>query len=405
LSNQNTCANIEGIPSGQIESVAAVMILKTFKYRLYPSPAQRLLLEETLETCRRWYNTCLAERKEAWEKEHRGVGKYEQLRQVKEYRRQNEYAGRLHSHLLQVVVQDLDKAFCAFFRRVKKGETPGYPRYKGQHRFDSFGLKEYGNGFKVDGRRLKLSGVGRIRVRWHRPLEGKVKTVRICRQAGKWYACLACEVEEKPLSSSRKAVGIDVGVRHLLATSEGEVIENPRWYSCEQKKLRVLQRRVSRRKLGGSNRRKAVSALQRQHEHIANQRKDFLNKIAHSLIVRYDLLVLEDLHIQGMVRKRHLSKSILDAGWGTLKRCLVDKAAEAGRQVILVHPAYTSKTCSSCGAVWEDLALADRWVECACGLSMDRDVNAALNILWVGQAHWGKSTAIGLRLPQEATPL
>jgi putative transposase len=405
LPNQNRRAKIEAIPSGQIESLAAVMILKTFKYRLYPSPAQGFRLEETLETCRRWYNTCLAERKEAWEKEHRGVGKYEQLRQVKEYRRQNEYAGRLHSHLLQVVVQDLDKAFCAFFRRVQAGETPGYPRFKGRNRFDSFGLKEYGNGFKVDGRRLKLSGIGRIRVRWHRPLEGKVKTVRICRQAGKWSACFACEVEEKPLPSTGKAVGIDVGIQHLLATSEGEVIENPRWYSCEQKQLRVLQRRVSRRKLGGSNRRKAVSVLQRQHEHIANQRKDFLNKIAHSLVVRYDRIVLEDLHIRGMVRNRHFSKSILDAGWGTLKRCLVGKAVEAGRQVVWVNPAYTSKSCSSCGAVWEDLTLADRWVDCSCGLSMDRDVNAALNILWVGQAHWGKSTDNSLRLLQEAPPL
>jgi putative transposase len=333
------------------------------------------------------------------------VGKYEQLRQVKEYRRQNEYAGRLHSHLLQVVVQDLDKAFCAFFRRVKAGGSPGYPRFKGRNRFDSFGLKEYGNGFKVDGRRLKVSGIGRIRLRWHRPLEGKVKTVRICRQAGKWYACFACEVEAKPLPSTGKAVGIDVGIQHLLATSDGEVIENSRWYRSEQKKLRVLQRRVSRRKLGGSNRRKAVSALQRQHEQIADQRKDFLNKIAHSLIVRYDRIVLEDLHIQGMVRNRHFSKSILDAGWGTLKRGLVDKAAEADRQVVWVNPAYTSKSCSSCGAVCEDLTPADRWVECACGLSMDRDVNAAKNILWVGRTHWDESTVTGLRLSQEAPRL
>jgi putative transposase len=161
------------------------MILKSYKYRLYPSKAQVLLLDQTLETCRRWYNACLAERKEAYGAEKRTVGKYEQLRNVKELKQSNPYAANVHSHILQVVVQDLDKAFQAFFRRVKAGEMPGYPRFKGKNRFDSFGLKEYGNGFKLEGRRLRLSRIGRLRIRWHRPIEGTIKTVRICRQAGK----------------------------------------------------------------------------------------------------------------------------------------------------------------------------------------------------------------------------
>jgi putative transposase len=377
-------------------------MLKTHKYRLYPSKAQQLLLEQTLETCRRWYNTCLTERKEGYEKDKRSVGKIEQLRKVKELKQVNPYAARVHSHILQVVVQDLDKAFQAFFRRVKAGEKAGYPRFKGPNRFDSFGLKEYGNGFKIEGRRLKLSGIGRVRVRWHRPMEGESKTVRIRRQAGKWYACFACEVNEQPLAPTGQSVGIDVGVHHLLATSDHEVVDNPRWYRNAQARLRILQRRVSRRKIGGSNRRKAVLALQRQHEYIANSRKDFLKKIAHALITRYDFIALESLQINGMVRNRRLSKSILDAGWGYLKQRLVDKAVEAGRQVVLVHPSYTSKTCSACGVLFEGLSLADRWIACSCGLSMDRDVNAALNILWVGQTHRGKSTGNGLRLPQEA---
>jgi putative transposase len=380
-------------------------MLKSYKYRVYPSKAQSLLLEQTLETCRRWYNTCLAERKEAYENEQRSVGKFEQLRKVKELKRSDPYAANVHSHILQVVVQDLDKAFRSFFRRVKGGEKAGYPRFKGRNRFDSFGLKEYGNGFKVDGRRLKLSGMGRLRVRWHRPIEGTIKTVRICRQAGKWYASFACEVMEQPLRPTGRSVGVDVGVHHLIATSENEIVDNPRWVRNAQARLRTLQRKVSRRTLGGSNRRKAVFALQCQHENISNSRKDFLNKVAHSLITRYDLIALEDLRINGMVRDRRLSKSILDAGWGYLKQRLADKAVEAGRQVILVNPSYTSKTCSACGALFADLSLADRWVECSCGLSMDRDVNAALNILWVGQTQWGKSTDNGLRLPQEAPPL
>ena len=382
------------------------MIFKTFKYRLYPSKAQQRLLEQTLETCRRWYNACLEERKSAWDGESRNVGKYEQLAKVKEYRKANPYAAQIHSHILQVVVQDLDKAFQAFFRRVKAGETPGYPRFKGYNRFDSFGLKEYGNGFKLDGRRLRLTGIGRVRVRWHRPIEGNVKTIRIRRQAGQWYACFACEVDEQPLTPAGQDVGVDVGIHHLLATSDHEIVDNPRWYQGEQHRLRILQRRVSRRKLGGTNRHKAVVALQRQHEHIANSRKDYLDKLANYLIVHYDRIAIEDLRIPGMVRNHHLSKSILDAGWGYLKQRLIDKAAEAGRQVYLVNPSYTSKTCCSCGAIFSKLTLADRWVDCSCGLSMDRDVNAACNILKrAGHARWGESTDVGLGLPQGAPPL
>jgi putative transposase len=308
--------------------------------------------------------------------------------------------------VLQVVVQDLDKAFNAFFRRVQARETPGYPRFKSRDRFHSFGLKEYGNGFRLAGRRLKVSGIGRIPVRWHRPLEGEIKTVRLVCKAGQWYACFGCELAPNPLPPTGADVGIDVGVHHLAALSTGETVENPRWYRAEQAKLRVLQRRVSRRKLGGANRRKAVAALQRHHEHIANRRKDYLNKRAHEWIVRFDRIALEDLQIDNLVRNRHLAKSILDSSWSYLKQHLAHKAAEAGRVVHLVNPAHTSKTCSQCGAAFENLTLADRWVSCSCGLSLDRDVNAALNILHrAGYARWGESTAIGLRLPQEAAPL
>jgi len=142
------------------------------------------------------------------------------------------------AHVLQVVAADLDKAFQNFFRRVKSGETPSYPRYKGQDQFDSFGLKELGNGFKIDGRRLKISGIGRIAVRWHREIVGTIKTIRITRRAGKWYACSACECQAEVLPQTDEAVGLDVGISHLLATSDGEFVENPRWYRAGQKDLR-----------------------------------------------------------------------------------------------------------------------------------------------------------------------
>jgi len=383
-------------------------MFKSFKYRLFPSRAQERLLSQTLETCRRWYNTCLEERKTAWEERRESVGKYAQLRKVKYLKATSPYAAPVHSHILQVVAQDLDKAFQAFFRRVQAGETPGYPRFKSRDRFHSFGLKEYGNGFKLDGRRLKVSGIGRIAVRWHRPLESEVSTVRLVRKAGKWYACFGCEVEARLLPSTGQEVGIDVGLHHLAALSNGETIENPRWYRAEQARLRVLQRRVSRRKLAGSNRRKAVASLQRQHERIANRRQDYLNQLAHDLIVRYDRIALENLQIKNMVRNRHLAKSILDAGWSYLKQHLTHKAEGAGRVVYLVNPAHTSDTCSQSGTVFENLTLADRWVSCVCGLSLDRDVNAALNIVHrAGQAHWGQTWPVPATasVPQEAAPL
>ncbi len=379
-------------------------MLKTFAYRLYPSKPQLRLLESTLETCRRFYNQCLAERRDAYPQRGESVGKYQQLAKVKEQKALNPHAKGIHSHVLQIVVADLDKAFQAFFRRVKAGEQPGYPRYKGRDRFSSFGFKEYGNGFKIDGRRLRLSGIGRIAVRWHRPLIGTLKTVRIIRKAGAWYACFACDVEAEPQSPTGREIGIDVGVDSLLTTSDGEKTANPRWYQVEQRKLRVLQRRVARRKKGGKNRRKAVLALQRQHERIGNRRRDFLNKLAHRLIERYDRIALEDLRITNMARNPHLAKSILDASWGYLVEHLTSKAEEAGRVVCLVDPRYTSKSCSQCGHVFEWLSLSDRWIDCGCGLSIDRDHNAAINILKrAGQVRWGTSSPMG-GLPQEAVP-
>jgi putative transposase len=377
-------------------------VLQVFRYRLYPTNAQRQRLESVLETCRRFYNDCLGERKAAYETEGRTVGKYEQLRRVKVHKVNNPYAADVHSHVLQTVVTDLDKAFQAFFRRVKAGEAPGYPRFKGVNRFHSFGFKEEGNGFKIDGRRLRLSGIGRVAVRWHRTLEGTIKTLRITRKAGKWYASFCCEAEVVPLPPCVKEVGIDAGLSSLFTLSTGEKVENPRWYRCSQQKLRVLQRSLSRKKKGGSNRRKAAARLARFTERVANQRKDFLNKLACVLVCTYGRIVVEDLSIPRMVQGR-LAKSILDAGWGYFRQRLLSKAANAGRTVVLIDPAYTTQTCCVCGCR-QKLSLSQRWYACPCGNSRDRDENAALNVLQDGRSCWASSPPAG-GLAQEATGL
>lgn len=370
-------------------------MFKVFQYRLYPSTAQRQRLEDTLETCRRWYNQCLAERKTAYAERKEQVSRFEQQRQIKAYRATNPWAAQVYSHVLEVVVHNLDKAFQAFFRRIKAGDTPGYPRFKSRSRFHSFGFRALNDGYKISGRRLRMAGIGRVAVRWHRPLEGAIKMLRISRKAGKWYAAFACEVVAQPLPATGQAVGIDVGIRSLVTFSTGEQVPHPQWYRHGQCRLRVLHRRVNRRTLGGRNRQKAIGQLQRHHARIVNQRKDFLKKLVHSIVRRYDRIAVEALPITNMVKNRHLSKSIFDANWGYFVDHLTYKAAEAGRVVCRVAPAYTSKTCSGCGTRFEQLSLRDRWITCGCGVSLDRDHNAAINILnRAGQVRWALSSSL-----------
>lgn len=218
-------------------------------------------------------------------------------------------------------------------------------------------------------------------MRWHREIEGTIKTCRITCKAGKWYASFACEVEKpEPLPKAGESIGIDVGLHRLATLSTGEAIDNPRWYRRILSKLRVIQRSIARKVLGGSNRRKAVRQLQRLMVRVANTRKDFLDKFVNDLIRRFDRIVLEDLRVASMARGR-FALSILDAGWSYLVNRLTFKAESAGREVELVDPAYTSKTCSGCGVIFERLSLSDRWVSCSCDVSLDRDYNAAINIL------------------------
>ena len=336
-------------------------------------------------TCRHFYNALLRERKDAYELHGVSITQTVQLRKVKVEKATSPYALDIHSHILQNVVADLDQAFQAFFRRVKAGENPGYPRFKGRNRFAGFGFKEYGNGFKVDGRRLKLSGIGRIAVRWHRKLEGMIKTARVFCRAGKWFVAFCCDVEKpEPLPRTGESIGIDLGLLRLATFSTGEKKENPRWYRGILRELRVLQRKIARCVMGSRNRRRLIGRLQRLMVHVANARKDFLNKFVHELVTRFDRIVLEDLRVAAMVHGR-FAMSILDAGWSYLVSRLTHKAESAGREVVLVDPAYTSKTCSGCGAVFEHLSLWDRWVECGCGVSLDRDHNAAIVVFQRGR--------------------
>jgi putative transposase len=368
---------------------------RVFKYRLYPSHVQERNLFRVLNGARHLYNMALAERRYAWEFERRAVTLKELDTLARHYRNTMPYGQQIYSQTAQSVVHQLDLAFAAFFRRVQSGQTPGYPRFKQNTQFNSVMFPQPEKGAMIDGRRLKLFGIGRVAVRWHRPMEGKVKTVRILHRAGEWFALFTNTVETpKALKKSGKAIGIDVGISALITTSSGDKVEHPHYYRSAQKRLRVLQRSVQRKRMGGRNRRKALLKVQAQHAHIRNQRRDFAHKLSFTLVKHFDVIGVEDLQIANMVRNKHLSKSILDAGWAVFTGLLTSKAESAGREVMFVNPRNTSKTCSRCGFIFEHLTLKDRWIECSCGLSLDRDHNAAVNIL--KRTGWDASAGVNV---------
>jgi len=362
-------------------------VRKTFKYKLKPTPEQERAMAFVLRRCRELYNAGLQERRDAWQKcgvSVTAASQSTQLREIKDVR--PEYQG-VHSQVLQDVLTRLDRAFQAFFCRVKDGETPGYPRFQGTARYNSFTHKQFGNGATLDNGFLVLSKIGRIALRWSRPIEGTPKTVTISREADGWYVCFSCaDVPVQPLPPIGQETGIDLGLESFATLSDGTRIFNPRWYRTAERRLKTAQRRVSRRKKGSNRRHKAVTLLAKAHLKVRRQRADFHQKAALQLVRTNDTIYHEDLQTANMVKNHSLAKSISDAGWSAFLTILSFKAACAGRRVVAVPPAYTSQTCSGCG-VLVSKGLSVRWHACPdCGTSLHRDHNAAKNIEWAGRA-------------------
>ncbi|ULR40742.1 transposase [Thermus sp. NEB1569] len=364
---------------------------KAFKYRLYPTKPQVKDLERTLELCRELYNAALQERRDAYKKAGKSVGLYQQKRYLPQIREELPQYKRVHSQVLQDVIHRVDKAFQGFFRRLKakKGKA-GYPRFKGKGRYDSFTFPQaYETGVKLQdgGRRVLLHGIGSVKVKLHRPLEGKIKTATVKREGEHWYIIFITEVDPKPLPPSEEAIGIDLGTNpHFLVTSEGEMVEAPRHFQKAEEKLAKAQRELSRKKKGSNRRKKARLKVAKLHRKIANQRKDFHHKLARRLVNRYGTIVHEDLNILVLSRS-YVAKGIHDAGWAQFLAILAYKAEEAGRRVIKVDPKYTSQDCPVCGHR-EKKPLWVRAYTCPqCGALLHRDVAAAQNILaraWTG---------------------
>jgi putative transposase len=363
-------------------------VRKTFKYKLKPTPDQERALAFVVRRCRELYNAALQERREAWQKCGVTVTEAQQSAQLPAIKEVRPEYRDINAQVLQDVLARLDRAYQRFFARVKAGETLGYPRFHGANRYNSFTYKQFGEhgGARLDNGFLVLSKIGRIAVRWSRPLEGMPKTVTISREADGWYVCFSCaDVPVQLLPATGQESAIDLGIEAFATLSDGTRIFSPGWYRKAERALKTAQRRVTQRKKGSNRRKRAAALLAKAHQKVRRQRQDFHHKTALALVHENDVIYHEDLQTANMVRN-HLAKSIQDAGWGAFLTILTYKAAWAGRRVIGDNPAYTSQTCSGCGVLVQK-GLSVRWHSCpACGASLHRDHNAAKNIERAGQA-------------------
>jgi putative transposase len=354
-----------------------VNMRKTFQYRIYPTRKQNIILLHVLSVCRHLYNDALHDRKVAYEDCHCGLSYYTQQDWLKFADKQGVYG-----HILQNVLRRVDKSFQNFFRRVKNGaEKAGYPRFQGRNRYDSFTYPDpYGTGYKIEDGKLHLSKIGAIRIFLHREIVGKIKTCTIKREGDQWYASFSAELPDPEPKELKTSIGVDVGITTLATLSDGTQIENPKTLNKYDSKLRTAQKHLSRRKKGSNNRNKQRIKVARIHRKIRNVRKDILHKASRILADTYDTIVFEDLQIKNMVKNHHLARSIHDASWSTLINFTTYKAEYAGGIVGLVNPRHTSQECSICGNI-QSMPLSQRVYVCsACGNTIDRDHNAAINI-------------------------
>lgn len=384
---------------------------RSYKFLLRPTRRQEIALAACLEDHRTLYNAALEHRRTAYRMAGVTIRYGDQSAELKHIRADDpDGQGRWSFSSQQATLRRLDKAFAAFFRRVKAGQKPGFPRFKGRGWFDTVEWPKDGDGCRWDSQPehptatyVRLQGIGHVRVHQHRPVRGRVKTISVKREGRRWYVILACDdVPAEPLPATGAVVGLDMGVASLVTTSDGEHLANPRHLAATADRLAAAQRDLARKKRGSKRRLKAVARVAALHAKVRRQRLDHAHKAALDLVRNYDVIVHEDLRIANMTRsasgtidnpgrnvaqKSGLNRSILDAGWGVFLTILAHKAESAGRELIAVNPANTSRTCARCGHCAAENRVTQAEFACtACGHTAHADVNAAENILRAGLA-------------------
>jgi putative transposase len=393
-------------------------VRRAYTFRLRPTARQHLALSQCLAAHRELYNAALQERRDAWRLRKTSISYGDQSAQLKEIRKVRPDVAAWSFSSQQATLRRLNRAFAGFFRRVKAGETPGYPRFKPAHRFDSVEWPKDGDGcrWRPDARRVYLQGIGQVKVTVHRQVQGRVKTIQVRRQGRRWMLVLSCDqVPTRPLEPTRAAVGIDVGIVSFATTSDGQHLPNPRFGQVAAARLSTAQRALARKQRGSNNYGRARATLAARHHKLANQRRNFHHQAARALVTRYSLLVVEDLRIHNMVRrpaprpdpdqrgrflpnraaaKTGLHRSIHDAGWARFVSILRTKAEEAGRVVIDVDARHTSDRCGACGHTAKDNRIGQAVFCCrGCGHTLNADEHAARNILRAGLAHLAANPA------------
>jgi putative transposase len=353
----------------------SMVVQLMYQYRLYPSKKQKVKIINSLKVCKAIYNELLESSVNTYKETKKTLRKFDYNKLIK-----GKYP--VHSQVAQNVSDRVHKAFSNFFRRVKDKscKQKGFPRFKS--RVNSITFPQ--SGFKIlSDKRLHLSKIGNIPIILHRIPKGKIKTLTIKQnKIGQWFAIFSCEVPDKDvINPSTEKIGIDVGLENFATLSNGEVIANPRHLIQSEHRLKLLQRRLSRKKKGSANRRKARFKLAKQHLKVANQRNDFLHKLSRTITQRFAIINVEKLNITSMLKSHWLAKSIGDVSWNTFIRNLEYKAVTSGSKLVKVNARNTSKTCSECGTIIK-MPLTKRKFSCPkCGFVCHRDLNASINIL------------------------
>ena len=366
-------------------------MFKSFKYRLRPTKKQEKILLAHIDECRILYNQLIAARIQAYENGKESLSCYDQQKTLPLLKQQHNGFVQVYSQVLQQVAVRVDLAFKAFFRRLKEkaetGEKAGFPRYKGQNRYDSITYPQFSNGCRLDDKGLRMGKIGCIRIVQHRPLDGIPKSCTVMRTAtGKWFASISCGMGDAPEKrDATPAVGIDVGLNSFAVTSDCEHVDNPRFFRKEEKTLAKAQRKWDAlKKVCPKRRERARKVIARVHERTRNKRHNFVHQESRKIVNRHGFVAVEKLRVKKMQKNRRLSKSIADVAWSLFRHCLEYKAEEAGIGFKAVNPRHTSQDCSACGHR-EKKSLSQRVHHCkVCGYKTDRDHNAAINILTLG---------------------
>jgi putative transposase len=366
-----------------INNQTVMPMIRTYKFRLYPSKSIQITIEEHLNICRYLYNYLLEQKTK-----NPKLNKMDTQKLITEHKKENPELKKVHSKVLQMVNNKLWGNLKALGKLKQNGHKVGKLRFKSSR--NRYKTLEYNqSGFKIKDNKLHLSKIGEIPIKLHRNIKGKTKNVILKKEpTGKWFAFFQVEEEPKPLPKTNKVVGIDLGIDGYTIDSDGNKFENPKFIDRTLDKIKRVQKNISRKVKGSNNYKKTKLKLIRIYDKLNNQKNDFLHKLSRYYINNYDKIILEDLNIKSMVENgkcKTLNRHILDGSWRKFINLLLYKAEGAGREVILVNPHYTSKKCSNCGHVVKDLKLSDRIFFCPnCGWKSDRDYNASLNILKSG---------------------